>query len=88
METKYRNSVRNLDNLGTDELRREIEEKNQEIALLRISSNRYHDKIAHLEREIEKRDDIIANLRNEERKQGKEANRGREKEWLIDFGQA
>lgn len=50
METKYRNSVKHFDTMGTDELRREVEEKNQEIALLRVSGNRYHDKIAHLER--------------------------------------
>jgi peptidoglycan hydrolase CwlO-like protein len=44
-----------------------VEEKNQEIALLTIANNRYHDKIAHLEREIEKRDEIIAGLRANER---------------------
>lgn len=55
-ETKYRNSVRYNDEMGSDYLRTELDQKNQEIALLRIAGNRYHDKIANLERELEKRD--------------------------------
>jgi hypothetical protein len=50
VETKYRSSVKRGDDLGGEQLRRELEDKNQEIALLRISSNRYHDKISLLER--------------------------------------
>lgn len=40
--------------------------------MLRISNNRYHDKIAHLEKEIERRDEMIAQLRSNERTLEKE----------------
>lgn len=54
------NPFKRADEKELYEMRCNIEEKNQEISLLRISNNRYHDKVAHLEKEIEKRDDLIA----------------------------
>lgn len=44
------NPLKRADEREIYEMKCSVEEKNQEIALLRISNNRYHDKIAHLER--------------------------------------
>ena len=82
------NPLKRADEKELYQMRCSLEEKNQEISLLRISNNRFHDKIAHLEKEIQRRDDIIAELRNSERTLEKEKLKLYDQEKVWTFGQA
>ena len=53
------NPLKRADEKELYQMRCSLEEKNQEISLLRISNNRFPDKIVHLAKEIQRWDDII-----------------------------